>query len=125
VVHPLGELDRPAARSEDDADPPACLEAGERGSVQTRVFHGLARRGERHRDGARDVADVLRFDVVGRDEPLDLTGDRGGKALGVEERDASDAALPLSQRAGERLAAVPVGGHASDARDRDPALHRP
>jgi hypothetical protein len=91
-------------------------------AVDAGVVQGFRRGGERHRDCPRHVPDVLRIHVRREIQVLDLSRDCGGQSLRIEERDPPDAALSLGQPPRERLAAVPVGGEATDSGDRDATL---
>src|SRR5688500_4427857 len=116
----LGEGQSAAARAEHDAEA-ASLFRGEVGGLEARVVYGLARRGERERDGARDVAAVFRLQLGLPVEAGHLPCDADGRAADVEALDAADAALAAQQAAPERLAPDAERRHAPEPRDDDAA----
>ena len=102
VVHPLGELDRPAAGSERSRRSARRSSSDSAAGIDPGVRQRLRGRRDRQRHGAGDVPHFLVVQVVRRLEALHLAGDRGGEPLGVEERDASDAALARARARGRR-----------------------
>ena len=77
LVHPLAELDRPATRPKHDAHGAACFQI-DSGRVELRVAQRLVGCRQRHRDDARDVADVFRVDPRHRIE-VNFAGDAARK----------------------------------------------